>query len=140
MQADGMRIIHIEPYRMSPPDGNYIYPDYKRAGYLATMRLLLAGYTSLVFAGAESDWPSARLFRHGFIEALDDQCGGYDPQRHYYEFPTYADRSPERHAALEAFLNTVLRRPASSAARTTWPWRSMRRSRAWAVLSRMITG
>ena len=106
MQADGMRIIHIEPYRMSPPDGNYIYPDYKRAGYMATTRLLLAGYTSLVFTGTESDWPSALLFRHGFIEALDDQCGGYDPKRHYYEFPTYADVSPERQAALEAFLTT----------------------------------
>ena len=106
MQADGMRVIHIEPYRTSPPEGNYIIPDYKRAGYMAVTSLLLAGYTSLVFAGTSSDWPAARLFAHGYVEAIDDHVGGYDPARHYYEFPTGADFAPDRHAALEEFLRT----------------------------------
>lgn len=118
MRAEGVRIVHVEPYRMTPPDDGYILPDYRRAGYLAATTLMFAGYEELVFVGTEGDWPSARLFRQGFIEALNDHRGGYDPARHYFEFPTGADTNPAQQAALDAYL-AGLRRPTGFVGRSS---------------------
>ncbi|HOF89348.1 MAG TPA: GntR family transcriptional regulator [Armatimonadota bacterium] len=104
MAAEGIRILHIEPYRLAPPAQSYLLPDYRRGGYLAATALLLAGYTRPVYVGSTSDWPGARLFQQGFAEALTDHAGGYRPAEHYFEFPTGTDRNPRARAALEDYL------------------------------------
>lgn len=105
MDADGIRILHIEPYRLTPPVQNFILPDYRRAGYMAAMSLLLAGYQHLVYTGMSTDWPGAKLLLRGFAEALDDHHGGYDPARHYFEFPTNLGVLPDAQARLASFLH-----------------------------------
>jgi len=104
MAAEGIRILHIEPYRLAPPEQAYLLPDYRRGGYQAATALLLAGYTRLVYVGSASDWPGARLFQQGFAEAVTDHAEGYCPAEHYFEFPTGTDQNPRARAALTDIL------------------------------------
>ncbi|MHB9132840.1 MAG: GntR family transcriptional regulator [Armatimonadota bacterium] len=107
MAAEGTRILHIEPYRLQPPEQSYLLPDYRRGGYTAAVSLLLAGYTRLVYAGVHSDWPGAQLFRQGFIEALTDHRDGFRPQEHYFEYPTGTNCIPSAQQTLWQYLEVL---------------------------------
>lgn len=104
MAADGIRILHIEPYEMTPPEQNYLIPDYLRGGYLAATTALLRGFKRLVFAGTASDWPSARLFRQGFEDAVAAHVGPVHPAQHYFEFPTGTNVNPAAARKLGKYL------------------------------------
>jgi DNA-binding LacI/PurR family transcriptional regulator len=107
LAAAGTRIVHIEPFRLSSPEESYLFPDYRRAGYLAATQLLLNGYERLVFAGTQADWPGAKLTLRGFADALYDHRGGYDPARHYLEYPFEAARMPCRRQTLMTLLHDL---------------------------------
>jgi GntR family transcriptional regulator of arabinose operon len=107
MAAEGIRILHIEPFRLQPPEQSYLLPDYRRGGYLAAVALLLAGYTRLLYAGTGSDWPGARLFQQGYIDALTDHGGSYRPDEHYFEYPTGTDWNIEAREALRRDLDAL---------------------------------
>lgn len=109
MAADGIRVLHIEPYAMTPPEQNYLLPDYVRGGGLAATTALLRGFKHLVFAGTAQDWPSARLFRQGFDEAVEAHLGPYNPRRHYLEYPTGTDVNPEAAGRLAKLLKACRR-------------------------------
>lgn len=103
MAADGIRVLHIEPYAMDLPPLPFLMPDYRRAGYLAATKLLLAGYRHLVFFAMDGDWPAVNLLRQGFAEALDDHGEGYDPTCNNYDYPLNAE-SPEKREQHLAYL------------------------------------
>lgn len=105
----GTRIIHLEPYTIVPPVQPYLFPDYRRAGYLAATTLLLAGYPHLVYTGLDNDWPSAQLCHRGFADAMDDHCGGYDPARHYFAHLPHIERDSDAQQHLHAFMDTLSR-------------------------------
>ena len=104
MDEAGIRVLHVEPYSSAPPRESYLLPDYVRGGYLAATTLLLKGFKRLVFVGTDVDWPSARLFRQGFADALDAHLKGYDQRRDYIESPTGCDTDPKARRRLERLL------------------------------------
>lgn len=107
LAAEGTRVVHVDAFHLSPPEESYVLPDYRRAGYLAATHLLLTGYEHLVFVGVQADWPGAKLTLHGFADALRDHRGGFDPARHYYEYPLGASLHEVSRQALTAYLHDV---------------------------------
>ncbi|MHB9132634.1 MAG: GntR family transcriptional regulator [Armatimonadota bacterium] len=105
--AEGTRVIHLDAFRLSPPEESYLIPDYHRAGYLAATQLLLAGYEHLVFVGTQADWPGAKITLQGFADAVNDHLGSYDPARHYYEYPLGASVHEPSRNELTAFLRGI---------------------------------
>jgi GntR family transcriptional regulator of arabinose operon len=75
MAAEGMRIVHVEHYRVEPPDQSFVMPDYRRAGWLAVEHLLAVGYSRVAFFRMEREWPGALLLQQGLLEALTHYCG-----------------------------------------------------------------
>lgn len=106
MEADGIRVLHIEHYAMDLPPLPFLLPDYRRAGYLAATKLLIAGYRHLVFFALDSDWPAVQLLRQGFAEALNDHGEGFDPARNSYDFPLNV-MNPEVRAKHCAYLHSL---------------------------------
>jgi DNA-binding LacI/PurR family transcriptional regulator len=107
MAAEGIRVVHIEPFRLAPPEQSYLLPDYRRGGYQAAVALLLAGYQRLVFVGTDSDWPGARLFEQGFADAVTNHGGGYRHAEHYYDFPTGTDSNRAAREQLRRYLASL---------------------------------
>ncbi len=97
MSAEGMRIIHLEPYKLADIEASYIMPDYHRAGYAAATRLLMAGYRNLKYLKMDYDWPAATRARDGYFAGLNDQLGVTDPESFYISMPIrLGDRPAER--------------------------------------------
>lgn len=87
LDAAGTRVIHVEPYTVAPPAQEYLLPDYEKAGHMAAIRLLLAGYERLVFVGVNKEAPYHRLVRQGLAAALAEHGGGFDPGREMHIIP-----------------------------------------------------
>ncbi|MBI2190568.1 MAG: GntR family transcriptional regulator [Planctomycetes bacterium] len=87
LEASGVRVIHIEHYRVELPRQSYLLPDYRRAGHLAAMTLGYAGYTRLFYASMSGDAPFTQLLEKGFAEALAEQGTRYDRGTHFFELP-----------------------------------------------------
>ena len=49
LAADGTRVIHVEPFRLTRPDQEYLLPDYEAAGRMAGERLKSLDCSSLVY-------------------------------------------------------------------------------------------
>jgi len=80
----GVRVIHYEHYRLALPEQEYLLPDYARAGHMAAVKLLIAGYTQLfVVAHWANPSPATRLVEQGFAQAVAEHGGGYDPERQH---------------------------------------------------------
>jgi DNA-binding LacI/PurR family transcriptional regulator len=79
--AAGTRVIHIEPYRTALPDQEYIMPDYAKAGHMAVMELLIAGYARVLVVGHSFEAPYTQLLEQGVAAALTEHGDGYDPGR-----------------------------------------------------------
>jgi DNA-binding LacI/PurR family transcriptional regulator len=108
MEAEGIRVIHLEPYTVQPIDGSYIFPDYFRAGYAAASRLLLKGYSQLKYLTTGYDWPAARLAREGFLAGVQDQLGDITPDDLFFQMPMNMLYDSERR---EEFLRELAELP-----------------------------
>jgi len=97
LEASGIRVIHIEHYRRELPSQGYVLPDYRRAGHMAAVRMMLAGYESIVLVSCNVTSPYSGLIEEGFAEALDEHRHGYDPQRDRFVLPQGQDPGPRRH-------------------------------------------
>ena len=98
MSAEGMRIIHLEPYTLADIQASYIMPDYHRAGYAAATRLLMGGYRYLKYLQMEYDWPAAARARDGFFAGLQDQLGVTEPERFHLAMPIRLGARPAERA------------------------------------------
>ena len=49
LAADGTRVTHIEPFRLTRPDQEYLLPDYEAAGRMAGERLKSLDCSSVVY-------------------------------------------------------------------------------------------
>ena len=72
LTAEGVRVLHINHYAPEVPSQSHILPDYRKAGYMAAMHLMMAGYERLAYVTNDPEWPSGAVFRRGFLEALHD--------------------------------------------------------------------
>jgi DNA-binding LacI/PurR family transcriptional regulator len=77
----GVRVIHIEHYRTELPRQEYILPDYRAAGRMAAVELMLAGYPRVMLLQSSPQAPFSQLFAEGFAAALNEHGGGYDAER-----------------------------------------------------------
>ena len=57
MEAEGIRVIHIEHYRTTPPEQNFLLPDYRKAGYMAAVHFLYTHYAHFQFVNGPDEWP-----------------------------------------------------------------------------------
>ena len=74
--AAGVRVIHIDHYRVALPDQEYILPDYRKAGHMAAVSLMIAGYKNIIFLGTNVGVPFHELIKTGVADALKEQ--GFD--------------------------------------------------------------
>jgi DNA-binding LacI/PurR family transcriptional regulator len=107
MAAEGMRIIHLEPYQHADIEASYIMPDYHRAGYAAATRLLMAGYRRLKYLKMSYDWPAAAQARDGFFAGLQDQLGVTDAESTYLSMPTKLGTHPDEKALFVSKLKNL---------------------------------
>jgi len=70
---EDIRVVHMEYYKTSLPDENYLLPDYRRAGRAAATALMLFGYENLYYCGYENMGPVEPLLLEGFLETASDQ-------------------------------------------------------------------
>lgn len=71
LAADGTRVIHIEPFRLSRPDQEYLLPDYEAAGLLAGERLRALKCTAIAYVRMDVA-PFEMLLERGFRKAVPD--------------------------------------------------------------------
>lgn len=90
LETCGVRVLHIEHYRMEPPEQPYLLPDFRRAGHMGAVRLMIAGYRHLFYVGyARDGTPFERLLRQGFADALHEHRPDLDPAACHIEFPQF---------------------------------------------------
>lgn len=104
-------MIHLEPYTLDLPGQEFLLPDYRKAGMIATTEALLRGYERVYFAGMQNDGPWARLQHLGYQEAMAAHAGRPDTADLFFEFPQQGHQ-PKAQAILRAFARTI---PANSA-------------------------
>jgi DNA-binding LacI/PurR family transcriptional regulator len=110
LEQCGVRVLHIEHYRLTVPDQPYLLPDFRRAGHMATVRLLIAGYRHLYYVGYPRDGiPFERLLIEGFAAALREHRPDLDPAAALLEFPQ-AEDGVDSAASYECKLIDVWRR------------------------------
>ena len=80
----GIRVVHIDIYNDSIPEGDYCIPDYVRAGRAAATRLMLKGYENFYYCGYGSTIPVESLLEKGFLEAISDQGHGTAERRELF--------------------------------------------------------
>ena len=102
LAAGGVRVIHIEHFREQPPQEEYILPDYRKAGHMAAVAMMLAGYRRVVFLGLNLESPYSRLMEAGAAEALQEHGNGYDRATQCLQFPTGIQQSDEARRQLKA--------------------------------------
>jgi len=81
LSASGVRVIHIEHYRRELPAEEYVLADYRKAGHMAAVELMVAGYERIVLTTVNPTAPHAQLISEGFVQALCEHGGGYDEAR-----------------------------------------------------------
>ncbi len=72
--ANGTYLIHIEPFRANIlPEQNYLMPDYKRAGHMAAMKLMMKGHGK-IYQLARWDCPNPMdiIIERGINDALEE--------------------------------------------------------------------
>ena len=80
LEHSGVRVLHIEHYRQELPDQNYLLPDFRRAGHMAAVALMLAGYREIrLVTYKTSQAPYELLQIDGFGAALLEHRGSFDP-------------------------------------------------------------
>lgn len=84
MADAGIRVVHIDVYDDSTPEGNYCVPDYVRAGRAAAAKLMLAKYEKFYYCGFVPTPPLELLLERGFFEALSDQGRGTAERRELF--------------------------------------------------------
>jgi DNA-binding LacI/PurR family transcriptional regulator/DNA-binding transcriptional regulator YhcF (GntR family) len=104
--ARGVRVLHIEYYRPVLPRESYLLPDYRRAGHMGAMRLILANCHDLRYTGM-GEAPYEVLLEKGFEEALAEHRDGYDRQKQFFAFPTQVESSHEAAARVRAFVESL---------------------------------
>ena len=102
----GVRVLHIEYFRPELPEQSYLLADYRRAGHMAAMRLMLGGCREFRFAGM-GQAPYEVLLEKGFAEALTEHGAGYDRQRQFFRFPMDIDADASARRAVSAFLKRL---------------------------------
>ncbi len=102
LAAAGTRVIHIEHYRLDPPDQEYLLPDYRRAGRMAAAELMRAGYDRMLLAGVNLDAPYSRLFEAGFAAALAERGFAYASKRDRFDIGPAFNERPAVRARLAA--------------------------------------
>ena len=117
LEYSGVRVLHIEHYRKELPDQNYLLPDFRRAGHMTAVALMLAGYREIrLVTYKTSQAPYELLQIDGFGAALTEHRGGFDPESCMLESITA--QTPKR------MRNTVPNwRPLSAVCRRTAVWR-----------------
>lgn len=105
LDAQGTRVVHIEPFSDDPPAQSHIMPDYETAGADAATDFLVGGCRSFVYLPM-GDAPFERLLERGFARTLSMQGAGFDPARDRFQLGAFeqVDQAPAR--ALAAFLRT----------------------------------
>jgi DNA-binding LacI/PurR family transcriptional regulator len=115
LERCGVRVLHIEHYRIEPPEQPYLLPDFRRAGHMAAVALLIAGYRYLYivgYPGAPS--PFEQLLELGFADALREHRPDLDPASCQREFPQFED-GVDTDATYQAKLVRLMRElPAAS--------------------------
>lgn len=107
LEHSGVRVLHIEHYRTELPDQSYLLPDFRCAGHMAAVTLMLAGYRDIfLITYKTSQAPYERLQVEGFGAALTEHRGGFDPEHGLLEGITCADTETDAgyRAKLGAFL------------------------------------
>lgn len=112
MEDDGIRVMHIENYRLEPPEQNYLLPDYRKAGYMAAVAQIYAKYTHFYFVNGPNEWPDSVLLRQGYFEAIADFTGKVLDEQHLITLPNGVDDCPERIAQVDTIIRSL---PPSSA-------------------------
>ena len=81
LEHSGVRVLHIEHYRIELPEQNYLLPDFRRAGHMAAVALMLAGYRDIrLVIPKGSQAPFVHLQIEGFGAALTEHRGNFDPE------------------------------------------------------------
>ncbi len=75
---NGTRVIHVEYFRPSLPEQEYVLPDYVGFGRAAAVAALMAGYQRLYYVGMKHDGPFGPLMRQGVENTLHTQLGSTD--------------------------------------------------------------
>lgn len=76
--TQGTRVIHTGWHRAALPPGDYLLPDYRRAGYLAGVALHRAGYRRLALIRPVNAYPISGLLEAGFLDAIRKLRPGQD--------------------------------------------------------------
>ena len=87
MRDSGVRVVHIEPYDTTPPKDSYIFPDYRQAGHMAAVQLMLAGYERIRIVRGNPVGPYSTLIEEGAAQALREHRGGYDADAQLMQLP-----------------------------------------------------
>lgn len=89
LDRSGVRVLHIEHYRTELPDQPYRLPDFRRAGHMAVVALLMAGYDRVFLHGmAPGKSPFEQLIEQGVTQALEEHRHGFDRSRDFLDHPT----------------------------------------------------
>lgn len=107
LTGSGVRVVHIEHFCEPLPMEEYLLPDYRKAGHMAAVALLLAGYRRLAFFGLNQEAPYPRLMAAGFAEALDEQGFRYDRTTQHFQYPRGIDSSPAARDQVRAFISSL---------------------------------
>ena len=95
IEHSGVRVVHIEHGRLTLPRQGYLLPDFRRAGHMATVELMLAGYRHLYWlVYADNQAPFVRLIRQGVEDALAEHRPDLNMRKQLIAYPT-ADHGQE---------------------------------------------
>lgn len=100
----GIRVIHVEHFRMELPVEEYILPDYRKAGYMAAVELLLAGYRHIIFASLNIKAPYSQIIYQSTSEALREHSADYDSHKGLLQVPSQFFREPKSNYKLIAMI------------------------------------
>ena len=115
LQRNGVKVIHTEYCRPELPHEYYVLPDYTRAGRVAAVELILAGYDRCFFAGFEKDGPSSTILANSFLGTLEDHGKGssdildmkkYDKDANYFELREHGEGNGLK-IELETFIKNI---------------------------------
>lgn len=88
IQSSGTTVVHYEYYKAGIPNENFVLPDYKQAGYIATTKLMLSGCEDLYFCSIGDGTPFELLQEEGVLKALRDYSNRSELRKPFAEFNT----------------------------------------------------
>ncbi len=134
IERHGTRVVHIEPFETVLPREGYILPDYVRAGRVAAVDAVLAGYRCVRILSS-SEAPYVGLFVEGVRQGLADHAPNVAVETDCWKSRTLEPSQQALRRVLQAangnscailclgrwVLDTVRRTIASENAGTPWP-------------------